>query len=220
MTEDGLRRFTAYSGFLCTALYVGLIPLLGDAPTVQATAEEVLRWATANRSMILASIFIWGASVAALFCFATGLWALLKKTEGENAVLSTLGLGAAFTTFIISVSGFLFLLALAYKAPDLDAATAKTLSDLTLLSVALTGIPTALTLAPWLVVMRKSSLFPPVLRWLGYGVVVLHVVSSAAFARSGMLSPSGLGVWVAPPMYYLWVTMTGVFCLVAKRVPA
>ncbi len=115
---------------------------------------------------------------------------------------------------------FLFLTTLAWLGPGVGtpdpaevvaahAATAEIgaswLSALSLLAVNLTGVPTALTLLPWTWVMRERRPARPALLAFGTFVAVLHLVSTCAFARPGFLAPSGISVYLTPPLSYAWV---------------
>ena len=54
-------------------------------------------------------------------------------------------------------------------------------------------------------VMFEKKRFPAAIRYGGVLVVLVHLVSGGAYASHGLLSPSGIGIYVAPVMYYLWI---------------
>jgi hypothetical protein len=51
----------------------------------------------------------------------------------------------------------------------------------------------------------RGDLLPSWVAWLGFLAALVHIVGAVSFASSGWLSPSGLSVFVAPPLYYLWI---------------
>lgn len=212
MTDPALRRFIVITAGLSAGTYAIVAALLADAPPIQADGATVLAWVRPHRTVLLVAAYLWGLSVAAILAFLTGVWAKIAQIEGPRPVLATLGLGAGFATFILSLVGFASALALAWLVDSIGAETAKLLNSLALLPVALTGIPTALTILPWVAVARTHAKFPAALSVFSVVVAGLHIVSAGAFADAGLLSPSGVGVLVAPPAYYVWVVWMGVWC--------
>ena len=213
--------FSLATGMVAAVLGLGVAVVLGDAPAADATGETLLAWATARREAVLASTPVWTVSVAAIYAFSLSVGAdlLARASSPMERTLVVLGAVSSLLTFGISLIGFLFLTALAYQAPNLSAESAHGLGALSLLSVNLTGIPTALTLLPWGWGMYRNRLASPALIGFGVAVACLHVVSACAFASSGWLSPSGIGARVAPPLYYVWVVWLGMTKF-APRVPS
>lgn len=195
------------SAVAATVLSVAIAVVVADAPAAGASGDVVLAWASAHRTTLLACTPAWTLSVAAVFAFYVSVAGDLADhcvTRSERALVQ-LGAAAGRLTFAISLVGFLFLTTLAWMAPDLAPGDARLLSSLSALAVNVTGIPTALTLLPWAWVMHRRGLAPPALGVYAAGVSALHLVSTAAFAQSGPLSPSGVGAYLAPPLFYGWV---------------
>ena len=55
-----------------------------------------------------------------------------------------------------------------------------------------------------------TRLLPRWVAWFAGVVALVHLVSAAAYAQSGMLSPSILPGLVAPLLYYVWVVVVSV----------
>lgn len=209
-----LNRFSLATALLATALYAVIAVLLADAPGASADGAAVLAWATARRTAILACTPVWTLSVAAIFAWSVSVAAdLHARAEGEaGRALAILGGVGGVLTFTLSLVGFLCLTTLAWLCPGLDAGSARVLSALSLLSVNLTGIPTALTVLPWTWLLARAAgetggprAAPrPLIAW-GLVVAALHLTSACAFGRGegamAALSPSGIGTYVAPPAY-------------------
>jgi hypothetical protein len=102
----------------------------------------------------------------------------------------------------------------AYRAESLPAPTVKLLNDASLVGVAMTGFPTVVSMAGYLGAMFHRGLLSAPVRWFGVVVTFAHLVSGGAYAASGMLSPAGIGVYVAPVMYYLWLLVVSIELLV------
>jgi hypothetical protein len=215
MSNEAIRRFTAISGLLACALYVAAAATMAELPGVEASASQLHRWVQEHRTLMLAAAYVWGLCTCATLCFLAGLWNLLKEKSPTFAVL---GLAGGFSIYAVALAGFGFELVAAYRIDSLSPETTKLLNDLTLLSVCLTGFPTALSMAGSVTAMFQQQLFPPLLRGFGILIALVHLISGGAFAASGLLSPSGIGVYVAPVLYYLWIGAISVWLL--RKLPA
>jgi hypothetical protein len=127
-----------------------------------------------------------------------------------------IGLAGGYSIFTLALGGFAFVLSMAYRAEMLAPATAKVLNDLSLLCIALTGFPTAVSMIGFTVVLVQSRTGPVWLPPFSILITVAHLISGGAFAASGMLSPSGVGVYIAPVMYYLWILAVSVLLLMDR----
>ncbi len=205
------NAFSLATGVIATCLYLSIVGVLADAPAANALPHRVLFWASQNRATLLASAPVWTLSVAFLFAFYLSVGADLvdRCSTRTERTLVHLGVVGGFLTFIISLIGFLFLTALAWLAPAVSPDIAVTLNVLSLLAINLSGIPTALTLLPWTWVMHRNKLASELVVFLGIVVSALHLVSAWAFQTHGLMSPSGIGVYLGPPLFYVWVVAVG-----------
>lgn len=205
------NRFSLMSGILASLLYLAIAAVLADAPAANATGEVVLAWATRSRTAILVVTPVWTLSVAAIFAFYISVEQdlLARSVTGAQGSLAILGTVGGFLTFFVSLLGFLLLTSLAWMAPEVDPGIARLLSVVSLLSVNLTGLPTALTLLPWSWVMYQRQLASVPLLAFGVVVATLHCISACSFGTEGLTSPSGIGVYAAPPLFYVWVVWLG-----------
>jgi hypothetical protein len=216
LTKNQINKFTGISGIISALLYIAVALILVDSPDLRTPDAQVLNFLRVNRSMVLSAIYLWGICISATYCFLTGFWAISRKAEKEPGLLSTLGLGSGFVIFAVALCGFIFALGAAYLADSLAPATAGLLNSLTILSVALTGFPTAVSMVAFSAVILKTGFLPGWLGKAGLFVALLHLISGGAFAGSGLLSPSGIGVYVAPVFYYLWILITSIIILREK----
>jgi hypothetical protein len=56
----------------------------------------------------------------------------------------------------------------------------------------------------------RTAAFPRWTAWLALLVAALHLIGGVSFAASGAFSPSGIGVFVAPPFFFLWILAVSV----------
>jgi hypothetical protein len=209
-------RLTAKCGLAATALYVAVAVLMLDAPSTDLAASEVHAWIAAHRSAIFIAAYLWGLCCCATWAFLSGLGGALKE-RGGNPTLASLGVATGYAIYTLSLAGFVFLLGAAYRVDGAAPETTRLLDDLALLAVNLTGFPTAISMAAFLAVMFQRRLFPAWTRWLGVALALAHLLSGGAVAAAGLLSPSGIGVYVAPVLYYAWIAALSIFLLRERR---
>lgn len=197
-----------WGGIASFVLYGAVAALMIDMPGVDVSADAQHAFVREHRTAMLIGTYLWGLCTCATFAFLTGLWSVLKKKHEGHA---TLGLGAGFAIFTLALAGFGLSLGSAYGVEHHPAATTKLLNDLNFLFVCLTGFPTA---ASMIASAAVKDGMPGWLKWSAVGIALVHLVSGGSFAMSGILSPSGLGIYVAPVLYYVWILAAA---LTAKR---
>jgi Domain of unknown function (DUF4386) len=213
MDTAHVRRFTAISGFLAFVLYVASVVLIFDIPTIDAPTSSLASYVGTHQARLFAEAIIWGFATVATVCFISGLWSLLRDAVPNARMLAMLALGAGLLTYALVQGNFVFTLALAFRPHGYSPDITQLLYDLTLLGVTLAGLPTALSTVAFSLLMLRSSLVPNWVAWLGFLVAMLHVVAAVSFASGGWFSPSGIGVFVSPPLYYLWILAASAFLL-------
>lgn len=205
MSDVHLRRLTAISGCTAFILYVVSALLIIDAPGVDSAPGALTAYAAAHSASLLLEVVVWGPITCAVVTFAAGLWALLRRAEGEPSVLATLTLIALLVTQTLVLAGFPELLVLGYRAGSLSPSEARLLFDLTYLGIALSAFPTVLAMSAYAALVLRTLVFPRWTAWLALLVAVLHVIAGVSFASSGLFSPSGMGVYLAPPAFFVWM---------------
>lgn len=127
--------------------------------------------------------------------------------------MSTLALGAGYIVWAIVLGGLIFVLELGYRSATLDPATAKLLSDLALPAATLSAFPTVVSVGAFSVLILRTGALAHWIGWLGFSVVAAHLVAAGAFAQDGFFSPSVMSVFVAPPLFFIWVFITSLAML-------
>ena len=217
MLDAHVRRFTALSGGAAFVLYLISVLLILDAPSIDSTSQALARYSAGHSTSLLLEVVVWGPATCATIAFAVGLWALLRRTEGDPGLLAMLFLAAMIVTQTIVLGGFPELLVLGYRGSALAPSVVQLLFDLTYLGVALSAFPTILATGTYAVLVFRTAAFPRWTAWLALLVAALHLVGGVSFAASGALSPSGIGVFVAPPSFFLWILAVSV--VVFRRQP-
>lgn len=217
MTTDHIHRFTALSGIVGFVLYVASALLILDFPGVGATPHQMASYVASHSNQLLLEGFLWGAITAATICFLTGLWGTLRTADRAPDVLATLALGAGLVTYAIVLAGMVFLLVLGYRGKVLAPAEVGLLADLTLLGATVSAFPTVVSVGAFALLILRTRLLPGWIGWLGIVVAAAHLAAAGSFAADGPLSPSGVPVYVAPFLFYIWMVVAAASLLVGRR---
>ena len=218
MMDVTVRRFTAIAGIVSVLLYVVSASLIFDLPAIGDSAGTWSAYVASHGAQLLGEVYVWGAITAATACFLTGLWSVMRRSARDSEVLATLGLGAGYLIWAVALAGFAPLLVLGYRAGALDPASAKSLGDLVLLGATLSAFPTAVSVGAFSALILRTRAVAHWLGWFGLLVVAAHLAAAGAFAQDGFFSPSVVSVFVAPPLYYLWMLSLSLALLRARRV--
>lgn len=190
----------------------GLIEPLWLAPGTTAGEREIATYVADNRDGFIWSLFFFALGMALVLAFAAALWAWLRERPGvSQAHAAVFGLNSAsFVTMVLV--GFVPVWVLAYRSPD--AAEAQLLYDLSFGVLAVSGLPTALALGTFAVIVLSARPLPAWTAWLAILGAAAHLLILASFFfREGFLSLEG-GVIVAIPItMFLWFAGTGVALL-------
>lgn len=213
MTEQSERRLTAAAGILGVILLVAGQALVLNAPTIDSSASEIRTWSADNSSLVFTAVFLLMAGFTIQLVFWVGLRESLRGSNPSTELLSTAGLFGAALVTAVSLAGFASSGVLAFDASRIGDDSARLLNDLTFVSVNASSIATALALGAFAVAILRGRAMPAWLGWAAGITAVVHLVAGAAFARSGFLSPQGIGIYVAPVLYYAWVVVASVILL-------
>jgi hypothetical protein len=216
MKGVSLRRFTALAGIASVILYALGDALIADLPSIDAPARTFASYAAGHQTQLLLFVYVWGATVAFNLVFLTGLWSYLRHNARASEVFSTLALGAGYIIWAIVLGGLIFVLELGYRSASLEPTIAKLLSDMALLAATLSAFPTVVSVGAFSVLILRTGALPRWIGWLGFVVVAAHLVAAGAFAQVGFFSPSIVSVFVAPPLFFIWVFIASLALLFAR----
>jgi hypothetical protein len=216
MKGVSLRRFTALAGIASVILYALSDALIADLPSIDAPARTFASYAAGHQTQLLLFVYVWGATVAFNLVFLTGLWSYLRHNARASEVFSTLALGAGYIIWAIVLGGLIFVLELGYRSASLEPTIAKLLSDMALLAATLSAFPTVVSVGAFSVLILRTGALPRWIGWLGFVVVAAHLVAAGAFAQDGFFSPSIVSVFMAPPLFFIWVIAASLALLFAR----
>lgn len=203
------NRWTAVAGITSVVLAVVGFVLISNAPGTDAAGARLTSYYAANRVQLLVLIYLFGLSFGLILCFLTGLWSILRRGGEEAETLATLGLAGVVVWVTLGFGILLFALAAVFRAVH-DPALARTLADISALAANLSGYPTAVNMIAFGVAILLTGLLPRWAAWFAFLVAGVHLISAAAYAQSGLMSPTYMPGLVAPVLYYIWVIAVSV----------
>lgn len=217
MGQQQTARFTATAGIVAILFYIVTVVLIADFPGVDSSATQLASYFAGHSTQMLLEGYCWGLVAAATLCFLTGLWAVFRRSENEGGVLATLGLGAGLVIFAVALAGLTPALVLGYRAGSLAPSEVKLLADSLLLGTTLSALPTVVSVGAFSVLILRKGAAPRWIGLFGFLVIIAHLVDAGSFAQDGLFSPTGVPVYVAPILYYLWMLSLSVALLLTTR---
>ena len=216
MTVGGLmntqsdRRLIAAAGILGVLILLAAQGMVWNAPTIEKPPAGIRAWARDHRSLALVAGYLLVAGFAVQLVFWVGVWQQLRSGERGGGLLNNAGLAGIIFLTAVGAVAFAFAGELAFRGSQLSDDAARMLNDLTFLTVAVADIATALAVGAFSIVIVRDKPLPIWLGWFGLATALLHLVAGGAFAREGFFSPQGIGIYVTPILYYVWVVAASV----------
>lgn len=197
----------------------GLAEPLWLAPGTGASASEIGNYAATHRDALIASIFLYALGMGGFLAFGVMLWTWLRRRPGVDEPLSALfGFGVASFCSVVFV-GFGPALVLAYRSGAVG--DPRLLWDLSFGILGLSGVPTALALGSYALIVLKARPLPPWTGWVAAIAAAAHVLIAATFFfSSGFLSLEGGVIVAIPTTMFLWLLAASVSLLQAPRAAA
>lgn len=206
-TGDRLARLTGIAGLATFALIVVssfVAPPLWELPGTNATGAQVAAYAFDHRSRSLASLFMFAVAVGLWLAFSAGLWSWMRAREPEPRAVSAVFAFATVAMLVLIISAFAPVEILSYRLQD--ASAAGVLADTGFGLLALSGIPTAVSLVAYVAFVVKTRCLP---RWTAVvalpGALAHVLIAMSFFSHGAVLSVEGsVIVWV-PALLFVWV---------------
>ena len=217
MSAKDLRIFGAAGvvSFVFIVVAALVSPPLWEGPTTTTTAQELADFAFPHRGRILAALFLYGIAMGFFLWFAAGLWSLLRRSEPEPGAWSAVfAFGSAVLATLI-IAAFVPAALGVYRPPDPE--IAGLMYDLSFGLLALSGVPTALALGAYAVLVLRGA---PLARWTAWVAIVgsaTHVVIAGTFLfRTGFFSLEGdVTTWI-PATFFAWILAASIAMLRAS----
>ncbi len=194
MNKSRWNLLGAGCGIIDVLLSLIALLIVPFPPAVGASAKVITSYYTANSTALLISNYLLLLTIVFFLWFFGYVSVILRNAEGESPVLSTVILGAAIAAASIFLLAPLIALALLSRtAPGAESVAVGALSDLSQLSITVSGFPALLLVGLTSVVALRTTLLP---RWFGGPglllVILLLLGSLSLFIKSGPLAAGGL----------------------------
>ena len=202
------------AGLLAIAL--GLAGLIVDHmwtfPATSWTAVEIAGYVGMHRSVLLIAMVLSTAAVALWLVFGVGVWQRLREATISDSLLSACFLAGLVSFVTLLFAGFTCFFVLVYRAPE--ASDPRLLYDLAFGLLAMSGVPTALTLSAYAAMVFRGAGLPRATAWFAAVAALWHLALLASFViRRGFFSLDG-GVTIAiPATLFAWILATSVALL-------
>jgi hypothetical protein len=203
-------RVIALTGIASFALIIVaafVAPPLWNAPGTNATATHVAAYLQANHASTIASLYIYSLGMGLFLCFTGGLWSWLRQAEPDPQPLSAVFAFGAVALTVLILAAFATAGVMSYDPQQ--PAFAATLSDITFALLALSGIPTAVCLGAYAVLVLRHRCLPRWTGWLALLAVDAHILIAASFMSHGsFLSLEGTVIVAVPATFFAWILAT------------
>jgi hypothetical protein len=185
---------------------------LWDATVTEASNAEVARYVADHRDSSLAALFIYSLAMGLFLFLAAGVWTRLRLAEPEPQPLAATFALAVTAMVTLILAGFVPLAVEAYRAPS--TVVAVPLRDLTFGLLAVSGIPTAVALGSYAVVVLRTHCLDPWSAAMAAAGVIAHIVIAASFLfRTGFFSLEGGVIVAVPATLFGWLLLASVALL-------
>jgi hypothetical protein len=200
-------RVARWAGAAGTALpLVGLVAYpIWSMPGTQTSGTYLAHWAATHHDRLVAMMLLNTAGVMLWFVFGAAVWTYLRDRLSARSVLPTCFAAGfvGFTTLILAGFTAFDLLLYRDRGPELS----TLLYDLAFGTLAMSGVPTAVSLASFAVAVYLHQVLPTYTAHLAVLAAAAHPVLLAAFvAEDGPLSLEGLSTTTGIPiLLFAWI---------------
>jgi hypothetical protein len=216
---DLATRVIALVGIASFALIITgalVAPPLWNAPGTNAPGARVAAYVEANHARTLAALFLYSIAMGLFLCFTGGLWSWLRRVECGPRLLSSAFAFGAVALSVLIFAAFATAGVMSYRPQQPD--FAASLSDLTFALLALSGIPTAVSLNAYAGLVLRYKCLPAWTAWLALFAADAHVLIAASFLSHGsFLSLEGTVIVAVPATFFAWILATSVVLLRAAQ---
>lgn len=214
-TPVGVIKTTGWAGLasftlIMLAAFV-LAPPIWQAPDTKAAALQVVAYAHREAGASIASLFVYSIALGFFICFAAGLWVWLSQESGSPHLSATFAF-AALALVVLILAAFASGAVLSYRPQQ--PAIAQMLRDMTFGLLAISGIPTAVCMTAFAMLVVKRRILPLWTALLALVGACAHLLIAASFVSHGkILSVEGAVIVLVPGTLFAWIFATSVALL-------
>jgi hypothetical protein len=202
-----VARWAGAFGFALPAITLVVYPIW-SFPRTQTSGIEVALWATTHHDRLVVTMLLNTAGVLLWLVFGAAVWTYLRDRLPAASALPT--------CFAAGLIGYVTLILSDFTAFDIllyrqhSAETSTLLYDLTFGLLAMSGIPTAVSLASFAVAVYVYRTLPRYTAHLAIAAAAIHLLLLAAFiAHDGPLSLEGFSTTAGIPFFlFAWILGT------------
>jgi hypothetical protein len=207
---DDLRvtRWAGVLGVVIPSVGLALHPIWAF-PGSLVDGAAIASWAAAHHGRLVAMMVTYTVGVTLWMVFGVGVWTALRTNRSAGVALPAWFLGGLIGYVTLLLAGFTAFDLLLYRTREPE--TARLLYDLTFGLLAMSGMPTAVSLAAFAAAVRCSGVLPRYTGHLALVAAAAHVLLLLAFVvPSGPLSLQGFSIVGIPALLWLWIIVTAV----------
>lgn len=209
---DGFRRVAAVAGIAAVAVGMVTIPLMGSAPVLGDSAEDIGAYFAGNADLHRPAVVIAALLAIPIVLFFAGVHRALVVSSGRSAsAWATVFLyGAIMMSATAGLKEALYAVAVRYAATDPDLGVLAVLSDSSAIAGATLGAWLAVTVGAVGIAAWRDRTAP---RWysglccLVAGLAVVSVIETVSTSTGGALSGAAFGSFI------LWMLTSAVVML-------
>lgn len=211
-------KLAGFAGILSIALGIvgAFVDQMWTFPGTGATAGEIAAFVDAHRSALLVAMVLNTAAVGLWLLFGAGVWLRLRRAAGRESILSVCFLIGLVSFVTLLLAGFTAFFVLVYRAPEMS--DPRLLYDLSFGLLAMSGVPTALALGSYAVLVFDTDRLP---RWTASAAAVAalaHLVLLASLLVTGGFFSLEGGVTIAiPATLFAWIVGTSLALVTADE---
>lgn len=209
---DGFRRVAAIAGIAAVAVGVVTIPLMGSAPVLGDSAEDIGAYFAGNAELHRPAVVIGALLAIPMVLFFAGVHRALVASSGRtSSAWATVFLyGAIMMSATAGLKEALYAVAVRYAATDPDLGVLALVSDSSAIAGATLGAWMAVTVGAVGVTALRGRTAP---RWyaglcgLVAGLAVVSVIETVSTTTGGALSGAAFGSFI------LWMLTSAIVML-------
>ena len=201
-----VARWTGVLGILIPTIGLIVYPIW-SFPGTRTSGADIASWTAAHHGRLVVTMLFYTIGVTLWLAFGAAVWSFLRDHLPAGSTLAT-GFGAGLIGYVtLLLAGFTAFELLLYRPPS--AAVATLLYDLTFGLLAMSGMPTALSLAFFAVGVYRRRMLPLFTAHLAVAAAAAHVLLLFAFiAHAGPLSLEGFSITGIPALLWAWILVT------------
>ncbi|WP_375490277.1 hypothetical protein [uncultured Jatrophihabitans sp.] len=217
LTAVRVAGLAALTSIASATIGLAILPIW-DFPATGATSTALTAFLVDHRARLQLMMLMYTLGVTLWLLFGTAAAAHLRQVVGR-----TDGNAALVRCFAAGISGFVVLLlagftafdVLVYRAPHVP--DPGLLYDLGFGLLAMSGMPTALGLGAYALLVHRTGALPRPTIYLAAVTAAAHVVLLLSFiVPSGFFSLEGLVIAAIPALLWAWIVQAGLALLAVR----